>query len=171
MKRFFAKSCWLVLFIGFALASCQSTQEPDFKANELGKSYALYFGRIDAIRDAKIEYKATGTGAVTGTLAGAVGGSFVGSGSGNVAAIFGGAFLGVVLGSTAEQLLHDGQAIEYHVILDSGIRRRILQNLPKEGKAPKEGERIFIRHRKGLQRVLKLDELPKGVSDVKESLS
>ena len=107
----------LIAVLG-ALSGCEHPNQNTYRYDEVGKSSAVSFGTVLAIREVNIIGKNTGAGAVAGAAAGAGAGSYLGSGSGNAWAIGGGLLVGAVAGALAEQAMADRKGIEYTVILE-----------------------------------------------------
>jgi outer membrane lipoprotein SlyB len=146
-----------------AVGACQHPSQNAYSYSEVGKSSAVSFGTIVAVRDIDIIGKNTGAGAVVGAAAGAGAGSYAGSGSGNNWAVGAGLIAGAIAGGLAEQALADRKGIEYTIVLESGVTLTIAQELPKTETAIPVGSRVIVQNSGGYQRVLPAASLPTEV--------
>lgn len=154
-----------VLFIGSALflVGCQNPSQNAYRYNEVGKSSAVTFGTVLAVREIDIIGKNTGTGALIGGAAGAGAGSYAGRGSGNNWAIGAGLIAGAVAGAVAEQAMADRKGVEYTIVLESGVTLTIAQEMPKDEPIHAIGARVMVQNTGGYQRVLPASNLPTEV--------
>ena len=145
------------------LVGCQHQNRDTYNYDEIGKSSAVSFGTILAVRKIKIIGKNTGGGAAVGGAAGAGAGAYVGSGSGKPWAIGAGALAGAVAGAAAEQAASNRQGVEYTIILESGVTLTIAQEAPANEPLLHKGQRVIVQNSGGYQRVLPADNLPTEV--------
>ncbi len=160
MKKLFAAAT-AVLLLG--LSACQQSSQNAYRYNEVGKSSAVSFGTVLAVRPIDIIGENSGAGAVIGGAAGAGAGSAFGSGSGNNWAIGAGLIAGAIAGALAEQAMSDRKGVEYTIILESGITLTLAQESPKDERIMQAGERVIVQNTGGYQRVLPASNLPTEV--------
>ena len=157
LKGHFALGCALLL------SACQHPNRDVYSYNEIGKSSAVSFGTILAVRQIDIIGKNTGAGAVVGAAAGAGAASYAGHGSGNTWAVGAGLLAGAIAGGLAEQAMADRKGLEYTVILESGVTLTIAQEAPKDEAPIPVGTRVIVQNSGGYQRVLPATNLPTEV--------
>jgi outer membrane lipoprotein SlyB len=146
-----------------AVAGCEHPSRNAYGYSEVGKSSAVSFGTILAVRDIDIIGKNTGSGALVGAAAGGGAGSYAGGGSGTNWAIGAGIVAGAIAGGLAEQAMSDRKGIEYTVVLESGVTMTVPQELPKSETAIPVGTRVIVQNSGGYQRVLPATNLPTEV--------
>lgn len=161
MKKSIASFCAALLLFG--LTACQHPSQNAYRYDEVGKSSAVSFGTVLAVRQIDIIGQNTGAGAVIGGAAGAGAGSAIGSGSGNNWAIGAGLVAGAIAGALAEQAMADRKGVEYTVILESGVTLTVAQEAPKDERILQAGERVIVQNSGGYQRVLPAANLPTEV--------
>lgn len=151
-----------VLVVGgaFVLIGCQHPSQNTYSYSEIGKSSAVSFGTVVAVREIDIIGKNTGTGALIGAAAGAGAGSYAGHGSGNSWAVGAGLLAGAVAGAMAEQAMADRKGVEYTIVLESGITMTVAQEAPKTEPVYPVGSRVIVQNSGGYQRVLPASNLP-----------
>lgn len=142
------------------LSGCAHRSQNNYNYDEVGKSSAVSFGTVVAVREIDITGQNTGLGAVGGAAAGAGIGSQIGSGSGNAAAVVGIAVAGAIAGAVAEQAISDRKGIEYTITLQTGITLTIVQEAPADERIMAVGERVMVQNSGGYQRVLSAQALP-----------
>jgi outer membrane lipoprotein SlyB len=154
----------LVLLISLAaLTACQRPGQSAYSYSEVGKSSAVSFGAILAVREIDIIGRNSGAGAVVGAAAGAGAGSYAGSGSGTNWAVGAGLVAGALAGGLAEQAMADRKGIEYTVVLESGVTLTLAQELQKTDAVIPVGTRVIVQNSGGYQRVLPATNLPTEV--------
>lgn len=154
---------WLAA-IALTIAGCAQTQNQNtYRYDEVGKSSAISFGTVIAIREIDIIGRNTGTGAAVGAAAGAGAGSYAGSGSGELWAIGAGLVLGAMAGAAAEQAMADSKGMEYTVTLETGITLTVAQNMAATDTPIGIGQRVIVQNTGGYQRVLPATHLPTQV--------
>lgn len=156
MMRIGAALVLLALF----LVGCAHPSQNTYRYDEVGKTSAVSFGTVIAVREIDIIGENTGFGALVGGAAGAGAGSYVGSGSGNAWAIGAGAVTGLLAGAAAEQALSDRKGLEYTVMLESGVTITVAQEAPADERVIQPGERVIVQNTGGYQRVLPASNLP-----------
>ena len=105
----------MVLLFSF-LVSCQRPNRNVYKYDEVGKTSAVSFGTILQVRSIGIIGENTGATAAGGALAGAAGGTYIGSGDGTGWAIAGLAIAGGVIGYLIEQGFADTMQAELEIM-------------------------------------------------------
>lgn len=154
----------LLALLGVGLLSaCQNPNQSTYRHDEVGKSSAVSFGSIIAVRPIDIIGRNTGAGALIGGAAGAGAGSAIGSGSGNNWAIGAGSVAGAIAGAMAEQAMADRKGLEYTIVLESGVTLTIAQENPPNETPLQVGERVIVQNTGGYQRVLSATQLPTEV--------
>lgn len=154
---------WLAAAV-LLIAGCAQTQNQNtYRYDEVGKSSAISFGTVIAIREIDIIGRNTGVGSTVGAAAGAGAGSYVGSGSGELWAIGAGLVLGAVAGAAAEQAMADSKGMEYTVTLETGITLTVAQNIAATDAPIGIGQRVIVQNTGGYQRVLPATHLPTQV--------
>lgn len=154
---------WLAATVLFISGCAQSQNQNTYRYDEVGKSSAISFGTIIAIREIDIIGRNTGAGTAVGAAAGAGAGSYVGSGSGELWAVGAGLLLGAMAGAAAEQAMADSKGIEYTVTLESGITLTVAQNVAATDTPIGIGQRVIVQNSGGYQRVLPAAHLPSQV--------
>lgn len=156
-----------LLFISLALAlvlgGCQRPGQNVYNYNEVGRSSLINFATILAVREVSIRGKNTGLGAGVGAAAGGIAGSGMGRGSGRVGAVLAGAVVGGVIGALAEQAAADRMALEYTLILESGVTMTVVQDRNQGERVFKPGDRVMLQVSGGTQRVLPADHIPSRI--------
>ncbi|MGE5537375.1 MAG: hypothetical protein ACM30I_02075 [Gemmatimonas sp.] len=147
----------------FAVAGCQHPSQNAYSYREVGKTSAVSFGTILAVRDIDIIGKNTGAGALVGAAAGGGAASYAGAGSGRNWAVGAGLIAGAIAGGLAEQAMSDRKGIEYTVVLESGVTLTVAQELPKTETVIPVGTRVIVQNSGGYQRVLPATNLPTEV--------
>jgi len=160
--RAFVAALVLLITAG-VLTACQNPSQNAYRYNEVGKSSAVSFGTVIAVRTIDIIGRNTGAGALVGGAAGAGAGSAIGAGSGNGWAIGAGLVAGAVVGALAEQAISDRKGLEYTVILESGVTLTLAQENPPNERPLEVGERVIVQNTGGYQRVLPASQLPTEV--------
>lgn len=158
----------LMKFAGIATAlcalllvsACARQDQNTYRYDEVGKTSAVSFGTVVAMRQVDIIGKNTGIGGLAGAGAGGAIGSQIGSGAGNTGAIVGGLVIGAVAGALAEQAMADRVGIEYTVTLESGVSLTVVQDMAKGAPMPGPGDRVMVQNTGGFQRVLPASHLP-----------
>jgi outer membrane lipoprotein SlyB len=153
----FAAACVFIV----ALGGCQRPSQNTYRAEEVGKSSAVSFGTVLAIREIDIIGRNTGAGALGGGAVGAGAASYVGSG--NAWAIGGGLLAGAIIGALAEQAMADRKGLEYTVILESGVTLTVTQEKASDDTPIAKGDRVIVQNTGGYQRVLPAATLPTAV--------
>lgn len=143
------------------VAGCaKNPSQKVYDHSEVGKSVAVSFGTIIALREIDINGRNTGTGAAIGGAAGAGAGSYIGSGSGSVWGAAAGLVVGAAIGAMAEQAAADRKGMEYTVILKSGVVMTVVQEVTAEDVQLAQGDRVIIQNSGGYQRLLPASNLP-----------
>lgn len=146
------------------LVSCQRPNRNVYKYDEVGKTSAVSFGTVLQVRSIGIIGENTGGAAAGGALAGAAGGTYLGSGDGTGWAIAGLAIAGGVIGYLIEQGFADREGLEYTVILENGVVITAIQEAPPENEQPLSvNSRVIVQTQGGYQRVLPAEQLPTKV--------
>jgi outer membrane lipoprotein SlyB len=158
----------LALCVGLALAPAltgcaRHSSQNVYQEAEVGRTTAVSFGTVVAVRNIDIVGKSTGAGAVLGGASGAAAGTAIGSGSGNGAAIAGGLVAGIIVGAMAEQALRDRTGMEYTVVLESGVTLTVAQEMGKGDLPINAGDRVIVQNSGGYQRVLPAANLPTAI--------
>ena len=153
----------LPIMIFAFLMSCQKPNRNVYNYNEVGKTIAVSFGTVLQVRSIGIIGENTGYGAAGGALAGAAGGTYIGSGDGNAWAVAGLAVAGGVIAYLIEQGLSDREGLEYTVILENGVVITTVQEVPDDDKALKVNSRVIVQTQGGYQRILPAEQLPTEV--------
>jgi len=148
------------LMIALMAAGCARQSQDVYRYNEVGRSVAVSFGTVVAVRPVDIIGQNTGLGAGLGGVAGAGVGSQIGQGAGNAWAMLGGVIIGAVAGAAAEQVVADHEGVEYTVTLESGVTLTIVQETPTGERILGVGERVIVQNAGGYQRVLPASHLP-----------
>jgi outer membrane lipoprotein SlyB len=134
------------------LGGCALPGQDRYHYSEVGRSFALAFGTVVAVRDIEIIGHNTGVGGLIGAAAGAGAGTAIGSGRGTGWAVLGGLVIGAIAGALIEQATADRAGLEYTVRLETGV---ILTVAQEKGDQPLQpGERVVVRNSGGYQRVL-----------------
>lgn len=153
-----------LLMVGvLSLSACQRPGQNVYRHDEVGKSSALSFGTILSVREVSVIGENTGAGALVGAAAGAGAGSYVGRGSGSAWGAGVGLVAGAIAGAMAEQAMADRKALEYVVVLESGVPMTYVQEIHKEDRVFAVGERVVVQNSGGYQRVLPASNLPTEV--------
>jgi outer membrane lipoprotein SlyB len=146
------------------LAGCQNPSQNRYRAAEVGKSSAVSFATVLAVREIDVIGQNSGIGAAAGGAMGGVAGNQFGQSGGNLAATLGGALVGLAVGALAEQAINDRKGLEYTLILESGVTLTVTQELPgADEKMLAVGERVIVQNTGGYQRVLPASNLPTQV--------
>lgn len=153
----------LVLACALATTACQRPSQNAYREGEIGRTSAVSFGTVLAVRPIDIIGKNTGGGALIGAGAGAGAASYAGTGSGNTWAIAGGLLAGAVAGGLAEQAMSDRKGIEYTIVLESGVTLTVAQEAPANEPVMPVGARVIVQNSGGYQRVLPAANLPTEV--------
>lgn len=111
---------------------------------EIGKQTDISFGKILAIRHVKVQAHPTGVGTMAGAAGGGLAGTNIGNGSGEIGAVIAGAIIGGIVGSIAEKAMMDKVGIEYIIRKENGKTVSIVQNISKDDKPLKVGQRVMI---------------------------
>lgn len=149
-----------VLVVALMFSGCARQSQNTYRYDEVGRSSAVSFGTIVAVRPVDIIGQNTGLGAGLGATAGAGVGSQIGQGTGNAWAVVGGVIIGAVAGAIAEQAVADRTGVEYTVTLESGVTLTIVQETPQGERILGAGERVIVQNTGGYQRVLSATHLP-----------
>lgn len=147
----------------FMLTGCATQNQNTYRYDEVGRSAAVSFGTVVAVREIDIIGKNTGTGAAVGAVAGAGAASNIGQGQGNAWATGAGLLAGAVIGAMAEQAMSDRKGLEYVVTLETGITLTVAQDVGKEDRVLQPGDRVMVQTSGGYQRVLPADHLPTSI--------
>jgi outer membrane lipoprotein SlyB len=158
MTRFGLLGAVALLLAG--LSGCAHPSQNRYDQSEVGKTTAVSFGTVLAVRPIDITGKNTGLGMIGGAGAGGLAGSQIGAGSGNAFATLGGVVVGAVAGGLAEQALSDRTGVEYTITLESGVTLTVAQEAPKDERVMQPGERVMVQNSGGYQRVLPASQLP-----------
>lgn len=142
------------------LSACQNPSRNTYRYDEVGKSSAVSFGTVLALREIDIIGRNTGLGAAAGAGIGAGAGSYAGSGSGSAWAVGAGLLAGAVAGAVAEQAAANRKGLEYTVMLETGVTLTVAQESPASEPAIPVGSRVMVQNTGGYQRVIAADNLP-----------
>lgn len=153
----------LLLVGALGLSACQRPGQNAYRHDEVGKSSALSFGSILAVREIDVIGQNTGAGALVGAAAGAGAGSYIGRGSGSGWGAGAGLLAGAIAGALAEQAMADRKGLEYIVVLESGVAMTIVQEIHKDDRVFAVGERVIVQNSGGYQRILPASNLPTEV--------
>lgn len=159
MKKAVVALCAAILLVGCAKQAGQN----QYGFADVGQSTLVEFGTVLDAREVGITGRNSGLGATVGAAAGAGGGAYVGNGSGTAWAVAGGAIAGAMVGAAAEQAMADSKGVEYTVITESGRTMTIVQNMNKEDRMLRNGERVMVQISGSYQRVLPANHLPEKV--------
>ena len=107
-------------------------------------------GRVDSVREVRIEGTKTPIGAGAGAVVGGVAGSTMGSGKGSIVGAAVGAVLGGLGGAAAEEVVTRKTGVEITVKLDSG---RMLAVTQAADEVFREGDRVRVLTGGGVTRV------------------
>lgn len=148
------------LVVALMITGCARQSQNTYRYDEVGRTSAVTFGTVVAVRPVDIIGQNTGLGAGLGATAGAGVGSQIGQGTGNAWAILGGVIIGAVAGAAAEQAISDRTGVEYTVTLESGVTLTVVQETPEGERILGVGERVIVQNSGGYQRVLPAAHLP-----------
>jgi outer membrane lipoprotein SlyB len=146
-----------------AVVGCEHPNRNTYSYSEVGKSSAVSFGTVLAVRDIDIIGRNTGAGSLVGAAAGGGAGSYAGAGSGTGWAVGAGIVAGAIAGGLAEQAMSDRKGVEYTLVLESGVTMTVAQELPKSETIIPIGTRVIVQNSGGYQRVLPATDLPTEV--------
>lgn len=143
MKKLFL-ALTVVSFVTL-LSACVSQQSQNaYNEAEVGKQTDIEFGKILAIKHVKVQAQQSGVGTMGGAAAGGVAGSALGGGRGSILTAIGGAIAGGFAGSAAEKALNDSVGIQYIIKKENGKTVSIVQNIGKDDKPLRIGQRVMI---------------------------
>lgn len=126
------------------LSGCATDSQNQYSSSDIGQQIDVDFGTVVAERQVKVQAENSGLGAAGGGLAGAGVGSAFGQGSGQGYAILGGLIVGAIAGGIAEHELQNRVGIEYTITKADGHTIIIVQNVAKDDKPIKVGQRVMI---------------------------
>jgi len=153
----------LAVAAALSLGACAHADRNTYRASEVGKSSAVSFGSIVAVREIAIVGEQSGVGAGVGGVGGAIVGSQIGQGSGSVAAALAGVLVGAIAGAAIEQAAANRTGLEYTIALESGVILTVAQEAPPNERPLQVGERVIVQNSGGYQRVLPASQLPTEV--------
>jgi outer membrane lipoprotein SlyB len=153
----------LVVACALLVTACQRPSQNAYREGEVGRTSAVSFGTVLAVRPIDIIGKNTGAGALIGAGAGAGAASYAGTGSGNTWAVAGGLLAGAIAGGLAEQAMSDRKGVEYTIVLESGVTLTVAQEARKDEPVFPTGTRVIVQNSGGYQRVLSATALPTEV--------
>ena len=143
----------LALFVAgiISLGGCASgTGGKDYTRAQARTVQEVEMGRVESVRDVRIEGTKTPIGAGAGVLVGGVAGSTIGGGRGNVVGATVGAVLGGLGGAAAEEAVTRKAGYEITVRLDSG---RLIAITQTADESFREGDRVRVLTGGGVTRV------------------
>jgi outer membrane lipoprotein SlyB len=141
------------LLLAATLTACAPASQNRYGYQDVGQASVIEYGKIIAERPVDITGKNTGIGAAAGVTAGGIGGSLIGHGDGSIAGLLAGAIVGGIVGAVAEQALADRQGIEY-TIREKAKTVTIVQNIAKDDKPLRVGDKVMVQISGQYQRVL-----------------
>ena len=145
------KSLAITLTLIALLTGCASgVGGKDYTRAQARTVQEVEMGRVDSVREVRIEGTKTPIGAGAGAVVGGVAGSTMGSGKGNIVGAAVGAVLGGLGGAAAEEAVTRKTGVEITVKLDSG---RMLAVTQAADEAFREGDRVRVLTGGGVTRV------------------
>lgn len=134
-----------------SVSGCASgTGGKDYTRAQARTVQEVEMGRVESVRDVRIEGTKTPIGAGAGVIVGGVAGSTIGGGRGNVVGATVGAVLGGLGGAAAEEAVTRRAGLEITVRLDSGRLKAITQTADENFR---EGDRVRVLTGGGVTRV------------------
>ena len=145
------KSLAITLSLIVLLTGCASgVGGKDYTRAQARTVQEVEMGRVDSVREVRIEGTKTPIGAGAGAVVGGVAGSTMGSGKGNIVGAAVGAVLGGLGGAAVEEAVTRKTGVEITVKLDSG---RMLAVTQAADEAFREGDRVRVLTGGGVTRV------------------
>ena len=145
------KSLAITLTLIALLTGCASgVGGKDYTRAQARTVQEVEMGRVDSVREVRIEGTKTPIGAGAGAVVGGVAGSTMGSGKGSIVGAAVGAVLGGLGGAAAEEVVTRKTGVEITVKLDSG---RMLAVTQASDEAFREGDRVRVLTGGGVTRV------------------
>ena len=145
------KSLAITLTLIALLTGCASgVGGKDYTRAQARTVQEVEMGRVDSVREVRIEGTKTPIGAGAGAVVGGVAGSTMGSGKGSIVGAAVGAVLGGLGGAAAEEVVTRKTGVEITVKLDSG---RMLAVTQAADEAFREGDRVRVLTGGGVTRV------------------
>lgn len=145
------KSLAITLTLIALLTGCASgVGGKDYTRAQARTVQEVEMGRVDSVREVRIEGTKTPIGAGAGAVVGGVAGSTMGSGKGSIVGAAVGAVLGGLGGAAAEEAVTRKTGVEITVKLDSG---RMLAVTQAADEAFREGDRVRVLTGGGVTRV------------------
>src|SRR5689334_9667170 len=118
-----------IVLLAVGLVACQQRNQNTYNYDEVGKSAAVSFGTVLAVRQVDVIGKNTGVGMLAGGAVGGGAGSYAGSGSGQAWAVGAGILAGAVAGGLAEQAAQNRKGIEYTLAMETGATMTVVQEI------------------------------------------
>jgi outer membrane lipoprotein SlyB len=152
----------LIAFTALTLltACAPNPAQNRYNYNEVGQSAVVDFARVVSVKPVDITGRNTGTGALAGGTAGAVGGYQLGHGNGQVATTIGGALIGAIAGSVIEQQMANQKGYQYVVVTENKQTKTIVQYQNPDDVVFRKGDRVMLETKGTYQRLLPTDDLP-----------
>lgn len=145
------KSLAITLTLIALLTGCASgVGGKDYTRAQARTVQEVEMGRVDSVREVRIEGTKTPIGAGAGAVVGGVAGSTMGGGKGSIVGAAVGAVLGGLGGAAAEEAVTRKTGVEITVKLDSG---RMLAVTQAADEAFREGDRVRVLTGGGVTRV------------------
>lgn len=166
------KKMFLAVALVSLLAGCADVPGQNiYDEAEVGRQTDIAFGKILSVRHVKVQAEPSGVGMLGGAAGGGLAGTNVGKGHGETGAVIAGAIIGGIIGSAAEKAMMDKVGIEYIIRKENGKTVSIVQNIAKDDRPLKVGQRVMIqtsgeyqktadkKHSAQYQRVLPADDI------------
>jgi len=145
------KSLAITLTLIALLTGCASgVGGKDYTRAQARTVQEVEMGRVESVREVRIEGTKTPIGAGAGAVVGGVAGSTMGGGKGSIVGAAVGAVLGGLGGAAAEEAVTRKTGVEITVKLDSG---RMLAVTQAADEAFREGDRVRVLTGGGVTRV------------------
>lgn len=145
------KSLAITLTLIALLTGCASgVGGKDYTRAQARTVQEVEMGRVDSVREVRIEGTKTPIGAGAGAVVGGVAGSTMGGGKGSIVGAAVGAVLGGLGGAAAEEAVTRKTGVEITVKLDSG---RMLAVTQAADEVFREGDRVRVLTGGGVTRV------------------
>jgi len=170
------------IFSSLLLSACERLPNNDrYTTDDLGKSYAIEYATVRAVREVSVIHKKKEGGALAGAAVGAGAGSYGGDGTGSAWAAAGGAIAGALIGNELEKQIRDTKGHEYVLAMRDGKTKTIVLENDESNPVLNVGDKAMLQYcdagneyvRKcasgaEYQRLIKVDEFPPEVQNTKK---
>lgn len=135
------------------LAACSSPSQDVYTSGDVGEVIEISEAQVLAVRTVEIKEENSGIGALTGGVAGGLGG-FTVSGDLAIAVVALGSLVGAAVGYVAEEIAGQDEGVEYILMLEDGRYVTIVQNQEEDDEQFAVGTWVLLQHGANYSRVI-----------------